>query len=70
MSPSNDTCTADGDIYIDTEAIAFYQCAAGEWIFFGPAAVPTPAPPEGPVASDSPAPDAPEEPATDAPAEG
>ena len=35
-APQNDTCTADGDVYIDTETVAFYECSNGEWKLFGP----------------------------------
>lgn len=34
--PDNDTCTADGDVYIDTETVEFYECNDGEWELFGP----------------------------------
>jgi hypothetical protein len=34
--PANDTCTVDGDIYLDTAAWLFYQCGAGTWTQFGP----------------------------------
>ena len=42
--PQNDTCTADGDVYIDTETVAFYECSNGEWTLFGPTdeSAPTP----------------------------
>jgi hypothetical protein len=44
--PAADTCTVDGDIYLDTAAWLFYQCAAGAWTQFGPPAEgePTPSP--------------------------
>ena len=29
-APDDDTCTADGDIYIDTAAWSFYQCDGGD----------------------------------------
>lgn len=56
--PDPETCTTDGDIYIDTETVEFYSCIAGEWTLFGPPSTPAPLPT-----------DAPAEP-TDAPAEG
>lgn len=43
-APDNETCQTDGDVYIDTEISAYYQCTAGEWVLFGPAQEPTPAP--------------------------
>jgi hypothetical protein len=49
-TPADDTCTVDGDIYLDTEAWLFYQCAAGAWTQFGPPTddepTPTPSPSE------------------------
>ncbi|WP_232498938.1 hypothetical protein [Agromyces humatus] len=39
-APQNDTCTADGDVYIDTATVAFYQCSAGAWVLVGPYGVP------------------------------
>jgi len=47
-APENETCTADGDVYIDTEVVAFYECTAGTWTLFGPeAAGATPSPTPG-----------------------
>jgi hypothetical protein len=45
--PDDATCVADGDIYIDTEVVEFYECEAGTWTLFGPtpqlpAPLPTP----------------------------
>ena len=34
--PEPDTCTTNGDIYIDTAAWVFYQCGEGTWTQFGP----------------------------------
>ena len=48
-APQDDTCTADGDVYIDTETVAFYQCSGGTWVLFGPAPAP-PSEPEMPTA--------------------
>jgi len=38
----DDTCTADGDVYIDTVAVEFYECADGAWVLFGPTPEPSP----------------------------
>lgn len=51
-APENEKCTTDGDVYIDTETVTFYECTKGEWTLFGPtdSATPTPTPtaePEG-----------------------
>jgi hypothetical protein len=48
--PDPATCTTDGDIFIDTSTVQFYQCTAGTWTLFGPAPAPTqlPAPTEAP----------------------
>ncbi|WP_448811374.1 collagen-like triple helix repeat-containing protein [Agromyces bauzanensis] len=35
-APENEKCTTDGDVYIDTEVVAFYECTGGEWTLFGP----------------------------------
>lgn len=48
-APEAERCTTDGDLYIDTETVEFYECAAGEWALFGPA--------EGPAPSASPTPE-------------
>lgn len=47
-APEADRCTTDGDLYIDTETVEFYECAGGEWALFGPSpsASPTPEPTE------------------------
>ena len=43
-APVAETCEADGDVYIDTESLQFYECATGEWTLFGPSEAPeTPA---------------------------
>jgi hypothetical protein len=47
--PDPETCTTDGDIYIDTETVEFYSCIAGEWTLFGPPSTPAPAPTEAPT---------------------
>jgi Collagen triple helix repeat (20 copies) len=47
--PDPKTCTTDGDIYIDTATVSFYECAAGDWTLFGPptdGTAPTPEPTE------------------------
>ncbi|MFF2496519.1 hypothetical protein [Agromyces sp. NPDC058064] len=54
-APAADTCTANGDVYIDTSTVQFYECAAGAWRLFGPPSESTPAPSEPPAASDAPA---------------
>jgi len=41
-APPNEKCTADGDVYIDTESVTFYECTAGEWVLFGPTETPAP----------------------------
>lgn len=33
--PAPGTCTADGDVFIDTETVAFYECTGGEWVLSG-----------------------------------
>ncbi len=35
-APDDDTCEADGDVYIDTEVSAYYECRGGAWTLFGP----------------------------------
>lgn len=35
-APVDDTCTTDGDVYIDTDQLAFFECDAGAWVLFGP----------------------------------
>lgn len=47
-APEPEKCTTDGDVYIDTEVVAFYECRGGSWTLFGPSeAPPTTAPDEG-----------------------
>jgi hypothetical protein len=43
-APEAERCTTDGDLYIDTETIAFYECSGGEWTLFGPAPSESPTP--------------------------
>ncbi|MEV8370663.1 hypothetical protein [Microbacterium sp. NPDC064584] len=44
-APTNETCQSDGDVYIDTATVTFYECAAGAWTPSGPTAqVPQPTP--------------------------
>lgn len=42
--PDADACATDGDVFIDTVTVQFYQCAAGEWVLFGPTPAPAPEP--------------------------
>jgi hypothetical protein len=35
-APDEADCTADGDVFIDTVAVEFYECADGAWAPFGP----------------------------------
>jgi hypothetical protein len=37
-APTAETCETDGDVYIDTELVQFYECADGAWTLFGPPA--------------------------------
>jgi hypothetical protein len=48
-APENETCETDGDVYIDTELVQFYECTDGEWTLFGPTTsdLPSPTPTEG-----------------------
>jgi hypothetical protein len=51
-APQDEKCTANGDVYIDTETVTFYECTDGAWTLFGPTdgtePTPTPTPePEG-----------------------
>ena len=46
-APDSERCTTDGDIFIDTETVQFYECLEGEWTLFGPTS--TPAPTEEPT---------------------
>ena len=41
-APADEKCQADGDVYIDTQLLQFYECTAGEWVLFGPEATPPP----------------------------
>jgi hypothetical protein len=45
-APDDEECTADGDVYIDTASVQFYQCTAGAWVLFGPTPTPEPSPDE------------------------
>lgn len=40
--PDDDTCTADGDVFIDTAGVQFYECRDGAWSLFGPTSEGTP----------------------------
>lgn len=52
--PDDATCAADGDVYIDTSTVEFYECTAGAWVLFGPSpSEPAPEPAPEPTA-DSP----------------
>jgi hypothetical protein len=44
-APHDEKCTTDGDVYIDTESVAFYECIAGVWTLFGPSDAGETAPP-------------------------
>ncbi len=46
-APDDDTCTADGDVFIDTVTLQFYQCSDGAWELSGSPTEPTPAPDGG-----------------------
>ena len=35
-APDDSDCTADGDVFIDTATVQFYECADGAWVLFGP----------------------------------
>lgn len=43
-APDDATCTADGDVYVDAQAVRFYECTEGAWRLFGPTPTPTPEP--------------------------
>ena len=47
-APEQERCTTDGDLYIDTEALEFYECTSGEWEQFGPTEPAAPADPGSP----------------------
>ena len=43
--PAPETCTTDGDVFVDTETVTFYECTGGEWVLSGataPEATPAP----------------------------
>lgn len=48
-APEDEECETDGDVYIDTELVQFYECTDGTWTLFGPAPaqMPTPTPTTG-----------------------
>ena len=35
-APDDADCTADGDVFIDTATVQFYECTDGAWALFGP----------------------------------
>jgi len=41
-APDDDTCTADGDVFVDTASVEFYACSDGSWTLFGPTPEPSP----------------------------
>jgi hypothetical protein len=41
-APDDSDCTADGDVFIDTATVQFYECADGAWVLFGPTPEPSP----------------------------
>lgn len=41
-APEPERCTTDGDIFIDTDSVAFSECIGGEWTLFGPTSAPAP----------------------------
>ena len=43
-APDDAACTADGDVYIDAQAVRFYECTESGWRLFGPTPTPTPEP--------------------------
>lgn len=43
-APADDTCVTDGDLYIDTEQLLFYECTGGAWALHGPTPSPSPTP--------------------------
>lgn len=45
-APDDETCAVDGDVFIDTVTVQFYECADGAWQLFGPAPTPEPTPGE------------------------
>ncbi|MFB7893753.1 hypothetical protein ACFC1I_16255 [Microbacterium sp. NPDC056044] len=46
-APEEDTCTADGDVFIDTASVQFYECSDGAWALFGPTPEPESTPDAG-----------------------
>ncbi len=42
QAPDDADCTADGDVFIDTATVQFYECADGAWVLFGPTPEPSP----------------------------
>ncbi|WP_157006981.1 collagen-like protein [Agromyces laixinhei] len=42
--PAPETCTTDGDVFIDTETVTFYQCTGGAWVLSSATAAPEAAP--------------------------
>jgi hypothetical protein len=43
-APEDAECENDGDVYIDTEVVQFYECVEGTWTLFGPSPSQVPAP--------------------------
>lgn len=43
-APEDAGCDADGDVFVDTAAVQFYECTDGAWTLFGPTPEPTPEP--------------------------
>ncbi len=43
-APEDETCETDGDVYIDTELVQFYECTDGTWTLFGPTTAQAPSP--------------------------
>ncbi|MEV4688966.1 hypothetical protein [Microbacterium sp. LWH3-1.2] len=46
-APDDGACTADGDVFIDTAAVQFYECSDAAWVLFGPTAEDDPTPDAG-----------------------
>ncbi|RXZ47467.1 hypothetical protein ESP57_12985 [Agromyces fucosus] len=42
--PAPETCTTDGDVFIDTETVTFYECQGGAWVLSGATDEVAPAP--------------------------
>lgn len=49
-APEATTCAADGDVYIDTVTLQFYECTDSTWTLFGP----SPSPTDGPATTPTP----------------